>query len=98
MIRNSAFLAWAGALAGWIVCAFFCLLLTVGLEPWPEAYDTLFPAAMLVLFGNILAFIVIGIRHGASTSRLLGWVLAFCVAEGLLLFLLYLAGRYAIGV
>lgn len=94
---SAGWVAWACMLLGWLLCAAFCLLLTTGLEAWPAAYDTIFPAAILLLFGNVLLFVFLGLRHGRSSWALMRAVLALCVAEGLLIWLLYLTGRHIIG-
>lgn len=89
--------SWLAAVAGWLICAFLCLCLTIGLEPYAQAYDMFFPVAILLLFGNILVFLFISSRWGAWPARLAGAVARVCIGEGLLLAGIYALGRYAIG-
>lgn len=90
-------LAWAIAVAGWLLCASFCLILTIGLEPYPYAYDMFFPAVLLILFCNILVFLFVSTRWGNSARQLFLAVARVCTGEGLLLCMFYVLGRYAIG-
>lgn len=93
----SNFLAWALAVAGWLLCSAMCLWLTIALEPWPMAYDMLFPAVILVLFGNIFLFLLVATRWAASLRKLANSVMRLCLGEGLLLGGLYLLGRFCMG-
>lgn len=95
--NNNNWTAWLFVVCGWLVCAFLCLALTVGLEPYPVAYDTLFPAILVILFGNIFVFIFLVNRWGSSLRALLGATIRLCVGEALLLVCLYCLGRFALG-
>lgn len=90
-------LSWVCAVAGWLVCAGFCLYLTLELEQFPNAYDILFPAVLLILFGNILVFLFISSRWARDARRLLMAVIRVCLGEGLLLAGMYALAKYAIG-
>ena len=89
--------SWVVAVAGWLICAVLCLWLTIALEAWPYAYEVFFPAIVLILFCNILVFLFVATRWASLPRRLLGSVARVCVGEGLLLLLMYAAGRYGIG-
>ena len=54
-------------------------------------------AIVLILFCNILVFLFVATRWASQTRRLFGAVARVCVGEGLLLLLMYAAGRYCIG-
>ena len=95
--KAAGWLSWAVAVAGWLVCAGFCLWLTIALEAWPYAYEVFFPAILLILFCNILVFLFVATRWAGVPRRLFGAVARVCVGEGLLLLLMYAAGRYGIG-
>ena len=95
--KATGWLSWAVAVAGWLICAVLCLWLTIALEAWPYAYEVFFPAIVLILFCNILVFLFVATRWGSQTRRLFGAVVRVCVGEGLLLLLMYAAGRYGIG-
>ena len=95
--KATGWLSWAVAVAGWLICAGLCLWLTIALEAWPYAYEVFFPAILLILFCNILVFLFVATRWGSQTRRLFGAVVRVCVGEGLLLLLMYAAGRYGIG-
>ena len=88
---------WLGAVMGWIVCAGLCLLASIGLEPYPTAYDMLFPAVLLILFGNVFVFLFIISRWGNQVGKFFGSIIRICVGEGLLLAGLYALGKYALG-
>ena len=90
-------LAWAISVAGWLICAGLCLWLTIALEAWPYAYEVFFPAVLLILFCNILVFLFVTTRWGGDLRRLFGSVVRVCIGEGLLLLIMYAAGRYGIG-
>lgn len=90
-------LAWLAAVAGWLLCAGFCLLLTIGLEPFPYAYDLLFSVIIFILFFNVFIYLFIVNRWGADTSRLIRSVIRVCIGEGLVMAGLYVLGKYAIG-
>lgn len=90
-------IVWVVAVSGWLVCAFFCLVLTVQLEEFPDAYETLFPAVVLMLFCNLFIFLHITSRWGRQLKKLVFSVIRVCVGEGLLLAGLYALGRFAIG-
>lgn len=90
-------LSWTVSVLGWLVCAGLCLWLTIALEAWPYAYEVFFPAVLLILFCNILVFLFVTTRWGSHTRRLFGAVVRICIGEGLLLLLMYAAGRYGIG-
>lgn len=85
------------AVGGWFVCAAMCLFLTIELEGWPRAYDFVLPAAVAVLFSNVLVFIFTASRHGENVGKLFRAVCRICVTEGLLFFVLFLWGRFFIG-
>lgn len=85
------------AVGGWFACAAMCLFLTIELEGWPRAYDFVLPAAVAVLFSNILVFIFTASRHGENVGKLFRAVCRICIAEGVLFFLLFLWGRFFIG-
>ena len=93
----TGWLSWAVAVAGWLVCAGLCLWLSIALEAWPYAYEVFFPAILLILFCNILVFLFVATRWASLTRRLFGAVARVCIGEGLLLLLMYAAGRYGIG-
>lgn len=93
----AGWLSWVVSVAGWLICAGLCLWLTIALEAWPYAYEVFFPAVLLILFCNILVFLFVATRWGARTERLFGAVARVCAGEGLLLLLMYAAGRYGIG-
>lgn len=93
----TGWLSWMVSVAGWLICAGMCLWLTIALEAWPYAYEVFFPAVLLILFCNILVFLFVATRWGARTGRLFGAVGRVCAGEGLLLLLMYVAGRYGIG-
>lgn len=86
---------WLAIVAGWLVCAAFCLALTIGLEAYPAAYDTFYPVAILFLFGNVFLFMFIGSRWAGHPGRLYASVARLCIGEGILLAGLYLLGRFA---
>ncbi|MBD5608012.1 MAG: hypothetical protein HDQ93_04080 [Desulfovibrio sp.] len=95
--KNNNWLAWLCVVCGWLLCAFLCLGLTVELEAYPVAYDTLFPAILVILFGNIFVFIFLVNRWGASLRALMGATIRLCVGEALILACLYCLGRFAFG-
>ncbi len=95
--KGRGWLGWLAAVCGWLVCAMFCLLLTIELEAYPYAYDMIFPAVLLILFCNILVFLFISTRWATQTGKLASSVLRVRLGEGLLLAGLYVLGRYAIG-
>ena len=95
--KATGWLSWVVAVAGWLICAGLCLWLTIALEAWPYAYEVFFPAILLILFCNILVFLFVATRWGSQTRRLFGAVARVCIGEGLLLFIMYAAGRYGIG-
>lgn len=90
-------LIWLGAVLGWLVCAGICLLTSIGLETYPDAYDMLFPAVLLMLFGNVFVFLFIISRWGNQAAKFFGSIIRICVGEGLLLAGLYALGKYALG-
>lgn len=94
--KRNTWLPWLISVLGWLVCASFCLLLTINLESWPDAYDILFPAVLLMLFGNIFVFLFLASRYGTQPARLGAAVARLCLGEGLLLAGLYVLGRFAI--
>lgn len=85
------------ATTGWLVCAALCLALTIALEQFPNAYEILFPAVLLLLFGNIFVFLFITSRWGKDTRKLSGAVSRVCIGETLLLIGLYCLGRFGFG-
>lgn len=85
------------ATAGWLACAALCLALTVKLEEFPHAYDVLFPAALLLLFGNIFVFLFIASRWSDNTRRLSMAVGRVCLAETIFVVGIYCIGRFFIG-
>lgn len=93
---KKGWLVWFGAVTGWLACAGLCLLASIGLEPWPYAYDMLFPVILLLLFGNVFVFLFIVTRWGAQPGRFFGSVGRVFLGEGLLLAGLYALGRFAI--
>ena len=95
--RTRGWLSWAVAVAGWLICAAMCLWLTIALEAWPYAYEVFFPAILLILFCNILVFLFVSTRWANQTARLFGSVARVCIGEGLLLGIIYAAGRFGIG-
>ena len=95
--KATGWLSWVVAVAGWLICAGFCLWLTIALEAWPYAYEVFFPAIVLILFCNILVFLFVATRWASETRRLFAALARVCVGEGLLLLLMYAAGRYGIG-
>lgn len=95
--QGNGLLAWLVCVLGWVLCAAMCLALTIELENWPQAYDMLFPAILLILFCNILVFLFVASRWGRGKKSLFGSVARVCIGEGLLLGGLYLLGRFAIG-
>lgn len=95
--RGGGWLAWLIVVLAWLVCAAFCLALTVALEPWPGAYDTLYPVAIVVLFANIFVFWFILNRWSGDPRRLTGSAVRVCLGEGLFLALIYCLGRFALG-
>ena len=94
---GSGWRGWLIVVCGWLACAFLCLALTVGLEAYPAAYDSLFPFVLLLLFGNVFAFLFVINRRGDSLARVGGAVLRLCVGEALLLAGLYCLGKYGLG-
>lgn len=94
---KKGWLAWAVSVAGWLICAAICLLLTLYLEQWPYAYDMLFPVVLVILFGNIFLFLFIATRWGGRNGRLLASVARVCIGEALFLGGLYILGKYGIG-
>ena len=90
-------MAWLAVVCGWLLCAFLCLALAIGLEPYPAAYDTLFPAILVILFGNIFVFFFLANRWGASLRALLGAIIRLCVGEAAILGGLYCLGRFGLG-
>lgn len=85
------------ATGGWLACAAFCLVLAIKLEEFPQAYEVLFPAVLLLLFGNIFVFLFITSRFGRDTQHLSIAVSRVCIGETLLLLGLYCLGRFGIG-
>lgn len=94
---QTVFLSWFYCVLGWLLCAALCLVLTVELENWPQAYDMFFPAILLILFCNVLVFLFIASRFGNRSKALLGAICRVCLGEGLLLGGFYLLGRFAMG-
>lgn len=86
---------WLAIVCGWLVCAGLCLAMTIGLEPYPSAYDTFSPVALVILFGNVFIFLFIGSRWAGEPRRLYGSVLRLCIGEGLMLAGVYALGRFA---
>ncbi|MDE5832556.1 MAG: hypothetical protein K2H64_06165 [Desulfovibrio sp.] len=95
--KKNNWLAWLSVVCGWLACAFCCLVLTVELEVYPQAYATLFPAILIILFGNIFVFLFIVNRWGSSSRALLSAVIRVCAGEALLLAGLYCLGRFGFG-
>lgn len=95
--KKKLWLNWLIATCGWLVCAAICLWLTILLEEFPKAYDILFPAVLVMLFGNIFVFLFIASRWGNRTPMLINAVSRVCAGELLLLGGLYCLGRFAIG-
>ena len=93
-LKQAGWLAWLVCVAGWVLCAGFCLWLTIELEAWPYAYDVFFPAILLILFCNILLFLFIATRWGKSLSRLLAAVARLCAGEAIILAGMYCLGRF----
>lgn len=87
-------LGWLFSVGGWLVCAGMCLETTILLEAWPAGYDALFPAILLIIFGNIFVFLFITSRWGSNLKTLAGAVVRVCVGEGLFLAGIYALGRY----
>ncbi|MDO5483638.1 MAG: hypothetical protein Q4F27_01895 [Desulfovibrionaceae bacterium] len=85
------------AIIGWFVCAAFCLLLTIRLEAWPQAYDMALPAVLGVLFGNLAVFVFVPLRMKDKPGLLFRAVVRICLVEGLLLLALYFAAKYIAG-
>lgn len=94
---GSIWLKWLVSLLAWLCCATLCLILTVEIEIYPVAYSTLFPAILLILFGNIFIFLFIANRWGFDTKRLIASSLRVCVGEALLLAGLYALARFGFG-
>ena len=92
--RQTGWLAWLVCVAGWLLCAGFCLWLSIALEAWPYAYDVFFPAILLILFCNILLFLFIATRWGKSLKRLLTAVARLCAGEAIILAGMYCLGRF----
>ena len=86
--------AWAVSVVGWLTCAALCLWLTIALEPYPAAYETFFPAVLLILFCNILVFIFVTGRWAADLRRLTASVLRVCIGEGIILAGMFCMGKY----
>ena len=82
------------AIAGWFICASFCLWLTISLEAWPAAYDLALPAILAVLFGNLAVFVFVPMRLKHDLKGLATAVIRICLTEGLLLLGLYYAARH----
>lgn len=92
--KSAGFLAWAVSVAGWLICAALCLWLTIALEAYPAAYDTFFPAIILILFCNILVFLFITTRWVGNLRRLAGSVLRVCLGEAIILGGMFCMGKY----
>lgn len=92
--KRPGWLAWLVCVLGWLVCAGFCLWLTIALEAYPYAYDIFFPAILLILFCNILLFLFIATRWAPSVSRLCGAVARLCIGEAIILAGMYGLGRF----
>lgn len=86
---------WFAIVAGWLACAALCLGLTISLEAYPAGYDTFYPLAILILFGNVFLFMFIGSRWAGQPVMLYASVARLCVGEALLLGGFYLLGRFA---
>ncbi len=84
------------ATLGWLACAALCLVLTIKLEEFPNAYDTLFPVILLLLFGNIFVFLFIASRWSRNTKKLSLAVSLVCFSETLLVIGIYCLGRFLI--
>ena len=85
------------ATGAWLACAALCLALTIALEQFPAAYEILFPAVILLLFGNIFVFLFITSRWGKDTRKLFSAVSRVCIGETLILLGLYCLGRFGFG-
>lgn len=100
MQKSSQKTSWVGcmltAVSGWLLCAAMCLWLTVSLEGYPEAYGYALPVALVVLFGNIFAYIFVSVRCASRLQCLLPRVVGICLGEGALLLLVYLWGKYGV--
>lgn len=96
--KAGLWLNWLTATAGWLLCAALCLAFTIYMEEFPHAYDVLFPAVLIMLFGNILVFLFIASRWGSKLGILARAVGRVCLGEALLLGGLYCLGRFCIGV
>lgn len=94
---STGWLSWLIAVGGWLICAAMCLFLTVSLEGWPRAYDFVLPAVIAILFSNIVVFLFMSSRFGEHAGILFRAVSRVCMAEGVLLLLLYAGGRFFIG-
>ncbi|WP_291433360.1 hypothetical protein [Desulfovibrio sp.] len=97
-ISSTGWLSWLIAVGGWLTCAAMCLFLTVSLEGWPKAYNFALPAVIAILFSNIVVFLFMSSRFGEHAGILFRAVSRVCVAEGVLLLLLYAGGRFFIGI
>lgn len=95
--KGGGLYSWITAVMGWLICAAFCLFLTIKLEAYPNAYDTFFPAVLLILFCNILIFLFVSTRWGQQTKKLFGSVVRVCAGEAIILGGLYILGKYFIG-
>lgn len=93
--NKTAWLGWFILVAGWLTCAAFCLLCSIGLEPYPFAYETFFPAIVILLFCNIFVFFFISSRWRGQLKRIAGSTVRIVIGEGLLLAGIFLLGKYA---
>ena len=89
--------AWLIGGGGGLICAAMCLFLTVSLEGRPKAYNFVLPAVVAILFSNIVVFLFMSSRFGEHAGILFRAVSRVCMAEGVLLLLLYAGGRFFIG-
>lgn len=94
---QKSWLGWVIAVCGWLICASLCLTATILLEAYPQGYDTLFPAIILIIFCNVFVFLFITGRWGNSPRRLIDSVIRVCIGEALFLAGIYALGRYVLG-
>lgn len=93
-LRGAGFLAWALSVAGWLICAAFCLWAMVSLEAYPNAYDMFFYAIILILFCNIFLFLFVTARWGKDIKRLAGSIGRVVLGEAALLYGMFAIGKY----
>lgn len=98
---NAVSCGWFGnaclVVAGWFVCAAMCLYMTICLEQWPAAWDSMFPVAVAILFGNFAVFYTVSLRCTARGKSLAMPVFFICFGEAALFGIMYMIGRYMIG-